>query len=91
MATEHRLRKGYILVILLFSEYPKVRCQAVKAIEVAGCFGRHKCVDLRRTLVNKLFSYGGNKYASLIVVLFLFLGTHIERAKKRNSAGKRGH
>jgi hypothetical protein len=88
MATERRLRKGYISVILLFSEYPKVRCQAVPAIEVEVCFGRHKCIDLRRTLVNTLFYYGGNKYASLIVVLLLFLGIHIERAKKRNSAGK---
>jgi hypothetical protein len=36
MAKEHS--KGYILVMLLFSEYPKVRCQIVPAIEVAGCF-----------------------------------------------------
>jgi hypothetical protein len=55
MATEHSLRKDYSLVMLLFSEHPKARCQAVPAIEVAGCFGRHKCVDLRQTIVNTLF------------------------------------
>lgn len=47
MAAEHRLHKGYLLVMLLFSEYLKVRCHAVPAIVVAGCFGRHKCIDLR--------------------------------------------
>jgi hypothetical protein len=91
MATEHRLRKGYLLVMLLFSEYPRVRCQVVPIIEFAGCFGQHKCIDLRQTLVNTLFYFGGNKYTSLIVVLFLFLGTQIEKAKKRSTVGKRGH